>query len=419
MKQKATLLLTAFFLLLTAACKNDDPDEGITDNLPEITGYPVVETGQVDHFSNTSQISAPSAGTAFYGQDAEYTGNVPSYTNNGDGTITDNITGLMWEQDFSKVAWSDAASAASAATTGGHTDWRVPTVKELYSLMNYTGNQGTGDPSSSTPPADASPFIDTNYFTFEYPSEANARYIDVQYISSTEYVGVTMIDDDSFFGVNFADGRIKAYNKNRNLSNSEYYTIFVRGNISYGINDLTDNGDGTITDNATGLMWMKVDSGGEQFTGLLSNYTRNDGSLNWEEALDFAENLDYGNHTDWRLPNAKELHSIVDYTRAPDVTNSPAIDPVFTTSEIVNEAGQSDYPFFWTSTSFEPGGDAVIIQFGRSLGYMDLGQGAEFYDVHGAGGQRTDPKTGIPTYGFGPQGDVRRVYNHVRLVRDK
>jgi len=39
-------------------------------------------------------------------------------------------------------------------------------------------------------------------------------------------------------------------------------------------------------------------------------------------------------------------------------------------------------------------------------------------DVHGAGSQRTDPKTGEGSYGNGPQGDVRRVYNYVRLVRD-
>ena len=52
--------------------------------------------------------------------------------------------------------------------------------------------------------------------------------------------------------------------------------------------------------------------------------------------------------------------------------------------------------------------------YDRSLGYID----GVFLDVHGAGGQRTDPKTGDPSYGMGPQGDVRRVYNYVRLVRN-
>jgi hypothetical protein len=49
---------------------------------------------------------------------------------------------------------------------------------------------------------------------------------------------------------------------------------------------------------------------------------------------------------------------------------------------------------------------------------MDRGSGGEFFDVHGAGGQRTDDKTGTSSYGWGPQGEVRRVYNFVRLVRD-
>lgn len=49
---------------------------------------------------------------------------------------------------------------------------------------------------------------------------------------------------------------------------------------------------------------------------------------------------------------------------------------------------------------------------------MQLTPGLDFYDVHGAGAQRTDPKSGEPSYGFGPQGDVRRVYNYVRFVRD-
>jgi hypothetical protein len=48
--------------------------------------------------------------------------------------------------------------------------------------------------------------------------------------------------------------------------------------------------------------------------------------------------------------------------------------------------------------------------------------GVHVIDVHGAGCQRSDPKDGdpadYPSWGHGPQGDVRRVFNHVRLVRD-
>jgi hypothetical protein len=77
-------------------------------------------------------------------------------------------------------------------------------------------------------------------------------------------------------------------------------------------------------------------------------FNDSDDSLNWEDALVYAEGLALAGYNDWRLPNAKELQSIVDYTRSPDSTNSPAIDPLFNCTVITNEAGQIDYPFYWT-----------------------------------------------------------------------
>ncbi len=75
----------------------------------------------------------------------------------------------------------------------------------------------------------------------------------------------------------------------------------------------TDNGDGTVTDNCTGLMWQK-DTAPERYT--------------WCNALSYCENLSLGGGLvawdDWRLPNVQELQSIVDYGRT-----GPAIDPVF------------------------------------------------------------------------------------------
>ena len=62
------------------------------------------------------------------------------------------------------------------------------------------------------------------------------------------------------FGVNFADGRIKGYPADSSIG-KKYYVLYVRGNTAYGTNSFVDNGDATITDNATGLMWMKNDNG--------------------------------------------------------------------------------------------------------------------------------------------------------------
>ncbi len=71
--------------------------------------YPVVDTGQDKTYNNTSEISPPSEGQAFYGQDAQVDGNQPHYVDNGDGTVTDLVTGLMWQQAVSeKMTYGNA-----------------------------------------------------------------------------------------------------------------------------------------------------------------------------------------------------------------------------------------------------------------------------------------------------------------------
>jgi hypothetical protein len=182
---------------------------------------------------------------------------------------------------------------------------------------------------------------------------------------------------------------------------------------------LHDNGDGTITDRATGLCWARVDS------GHLKAGANRDGKVNWEEALRWTEALEYAGYSDWRLPNAKELQSIVDYTRSPDTTDSAAIDPLFRATSIRDGLGEVNYPFYWTSTTHKRvggGQTAAYIAFGRSQGWMpDFDGRYRLLDVHGAGSQRSDPKAGDPSrfpHGRGPQGDVIGIYNMVRPVRD-
>ncbi len=214
------------------------------------------------------------------------------------------------------------------------------------------------------------------------------------------------------------DGRIKGYPKimrrREGMQTNQLYVRYVRGNAAYGKNDFHDNGDGTVTDRATGLMWQKADS---------------EKGMNWQQALDYAEKLTLAGHDDWRLPNAKELQSLVDYSRSPVVSaaarRGPAIDSVFQTTRLAD----GEYPFYWSSTTHldgppdRAGGAAVYVAFGRATGWMQFPPGRGDYqllDVHGAGAQRSDPKTGDPTafpHGRGPQGDVIRINNFVRCVR--
>ncbi len=376
--------------------------EIVKANDNEKLSYAIVDTGVVDFYSDKAKINKPNKGENFYGQDAHYKRNIASYTDNKDGTITDNITGLMWQQDMGrKMTYKEAVEYSKKLNLAGHTDWRIPTIKELYSLIDYKGQSG-GEVAKKL-------YIDTKYFKQPIGNkDLGEREIDAQTWSSTHYVGRVMANNaEAIFGVNFIDGRIKGYPlKRRNQENKMYFRL-VRGNENYGKNNFVDNGDGTISDLATGLMWQKDDS---------------KKGMDWRNALAYAENLKLANHEDWRLPNAKELQSIVDYSRSLQTTNSPAIDPIFNTSKISLLSKENQYPYFWTSTSHLDGRNiydsAVYIAFGEAYGEMNK----KTLDVHGAGAQRSDPKAGnaknFPS-SFGPQGDIRLVYNYVRAVRTR
>jgi hypothetical protein len=368
--------------------------------------YCIVDTGQRNIFSDAGQLlAALRPGEPFFGQDGFYQGPQPAYQDNKDGTITDLVTGLMWqktpEQDR-KLTFPEARAQAAKCRLAGHTDWRLPTIKELYSLIDFSGNV------RSKPPV---PYINTKYFDFRYGDESKGeRIIDAQYWTSTEYVGLTMRGNATVFGVNFADGRIKGYPRDFGRNGpSTHFTRLVRGNPEYGKNRFADGGDGTISDLATGLMWTKADSAK---------------AMNWQEALAWCENLKLAGRDDWRLPNAKELQSIVDYTRAPDATDparrSPAIAPVFSMTDPEG--------WFWSGTTHLEAGRvvgtrAIYVAFGRATGFMPGPDGVRrSMNVHGAGAQRSDPKSGDPkspmyVNGQGPQGDEIRIYNYARAVR--
>lgn len=363
--------------------------------------YRIVDTVVSEFYSNTSVIQRPKQGDPFFGQDAQYKINNPSYIYNGDGTITDNVTGLMWQKMMDeKMTFEEALERVKYFELGGHSDWRVPTIKELYSLIQFTGRV-SGQKAIK-------PFIDKKYFHQPLGNPSlGEREIDAQTWSATEYVGRTMRNDETVFGVNFVDGRIKGYPKYnpRTRRPNKMYFRYVRGNKYYGINHYIDNKDGTVTDAATGLMWQKSDSGQ---------------GMDWEQALRYAENLTLAKYNDWRLPNAKELQSIVDYSRSPQTSGTAAIYPIFKTTVIKDPEGKRNYPYFWTSTTHldgpNPYRSAVYIAFGAAQGKMH----GRLMDVHGAGSQRSDPKSGnprdYPQY-FGPQGDLRYVFNYVRCVR--
>lgn len=307
--------------------------------------------------------------------------------------MTDTVTGLTWQKVPAATRFDQqgAEEYASALVLAGHSDWRLPTIKELFSIADFRGNMRT-----------RTPYIDTDVFSFSYPSgngmgehgQPGQRDMDAQYTSSTYYKGTTMGGDRSAFGFNFADGRIKSYP----LWASRYVRC-VRGNSKYGQNRFVDNRDGTITDRATGLTWQKADS---------------QRTMNWKEALSYAQGLELAGKSDWRLPNVKELQSIVDYEKAPDAIlaqdRGPAISPLFDLT--------SPESWFWTSTTHIENQFAYYVAFGQAFSARSV-NGRQM-NAHGAGAVRSDPKEGNPQFwsgGLGPQSDEIRINNYVRCVR--
>ncbi len=121
--------------------------------------------------------------------------------------------------------------------------------------------------------------------------------------------------------------------------------IYVRGCPAEG--RFVDNEDGTVTDSCTGLMWQQDTADVDE---LFAD------TLAWCEALEYCERLNFAGHEDWRLPNIRELQSIVDYGR-----KEPAIDPVFGALP----------QYYWSSTTnVDTSNDAWGVGF--NVGYVGV-----------------------------------------------
>jgi len=302
----------------------------ILSSASRIVAGPVPDTGQTQSYTDT------------FGEDSDYTINPPSYTKLDDQgnalpdsatgwvMVRDNVTGLIWEvkqnkdgaADYSNphdadntYTWYDSnpetnggdagtpgdgtdtedfINTLNAAKFGGYSDWRLPTVKELTSIVNW----GT-----------YSPAVNTDYFPNTLLSYYWSSTTPAYYTS-----GAWLVDFDV--------GGIYGYS-DKSYSN---YVHAVRGGQDWSLDYLVINGDGTVTDTTTGLMWQQETS--EKMT--------------WESAISYCETLTLAGYDDWRMPNINELQSIVDYSKS-----SPSIDTTYFPDTV-----SSDY---WSSTTLAYG----------------------------------------------------------------
>jgi arylsulfatase A-like enzyme len=242
-----------------------------------LTAYPMGAWSEVK-LPDTSQVLST---TTTFGEDSDYTttpsANPQSLTDNGDGTITDNVTGLMWQKaDAGEMTWENSVNNASAQTTGGYTDWRLPNPHELMSLFNYeTGN----------------PAMNATYFP---PASPSAEYWWSRDVFGSSTTNVWCVNSGGGVGPKPKAETVSAGGTLR------YHARYVRLAQNSMTHNYTNNLDSTITDSDTSLMWTQMPSA----------------AMTWEGAIAWAEGLTLGGYNDWRMPNIKELQTLTDYSLA-------------------------------------------------------------------------------------------------------
>ena len=188
-------------------------------------------------------------------------------TNNGDIHDADNVYSLNDAQDI-------IIAQLNRDKFGGYTDWRLPTIFELTTLVF---------PESSRPAGNLAYFPNTK-------SRA--------YWSSTSYAGF-----EGRWYLNMYHGETVVWSEPTHNYAMNNRVRAVRGEKIVG--NLVDNGDSTVSDTITQLTWQQGDSG----------------PMDWQKAFEYCEDLKLSSYNDWRLPNRNELASIISYENT-----DPAID---------------------------------------------------------------------------------------------
>jgi hypothetical protein len=240
----------------------------------------------------------------------------PRFTDNGDGTVEDLLTGLMWLKDancFGLRTWAEAIEDANSLESGdcgladGSTagDWRLPNINEIESLVNagaetpalWLNTQGFSDVqadyywASTTHPNRA----DWAFIVYMDNADSGWDFINAQ-VKDNLYYNVWPVRDGA------ATAPARLWKTGQTIS----YATGDDGDLQKGVDWPsprftvgTGAEAGCVIDNLTGLMWERNASGSDH--------------ADWVGALSYANNLSLGGYDDWRLPNRKELRSLINY----------------------------------------------------------------------------------------------------------
>lgn len=262
------------------------------------------------------------------------------FHDNGDGTVTDEVTGLMWQKETNPRTGPKAADAACRKMTlAGYNDWRLPNIKELNTLLNLDPNNGSW------------------FFEDFFPIPPNEKMLHYSACGVFEghYAWVTnfTFGYDGYYGgrsapllsraVRYADGAAPA----RSTDAPPTFPLTHTGQrFAFDL-----KGRAVAPDRIWGMdaqrIWLendfeRVENAAavlDRNTGLLWDNAHDDILLEWADAEAFVRSLNdqsYLGRSDWRLPGREELRSLVRYD-----DGMPAID-----TELFNAS--SDY--YWCDT---------------------------------------------------------------------
>jgi hypothetical protein len=325
---------------VTVTIRNNDPDEATYT-------YTVLGSGMTPAtaISKTGQTTSYTAG-----DDGDLKMGVawpiPRLTDNADGTITDNLTGLMWEKTPSTTdrTFYQALDYANNLVLAAHSDWYLPNIWQLISFYNIAASDQIVWLTSQG--------FDVSAGSHCYRSATTAGYDDSGvwdiHLQTTWVYGwhsKTTLPVQSWAVRNHSTGAISLAQTGQQISYGTDDDGSLRKGVLWPTPRFVDNGDGTVSDNLTGLIWEKSPD-----TGMKKL---------WSDAISYANNLSLAGHSDWRLPNLYELESLRNAAEQRTHTR-------------LNQEGfdiqVADWtPSFWTSTTF--GGD-----LGRAF-IVDLGYG--------------------------------------------
>jgi len=249
---------------------------------------PVPKTGQITSYRA--------------GDDGDYQMGVewpaPRFTDHGDGTVTDNLTGLMWTKDANmdgSKTWNNAIDWCNALDHAGHADWRLPNRREFASIIDM------GEHSPALP--DSHPFTGIQSADYYWSSSTYSGHTGYAW-QVYPYTG--LLESEIKTNTNYvwavrgvADGNVPVPRTGQTAAYRDGDDGYYQLGVQWPDPRFTDHEDGTVTDNLTGLMWSKN--------------ANIDGNKTWNDAIDWCNALDHAGYDDWRLPNVLELFSLIDH----------------------------------------------------------------------------------------------------------